>query len=86
MPSVKFKCSLHFHKIVQPVTIASQFDPVHTLQIHFLKIHFDNLLSLLRFRLQNALLSPFVPNENVRAQRLCRLSLTYYTLSPSQTR
>jgi hypothetical protein len=30
---------------VQPATFVSQFDPVHTLQLHFLKAHFDILLS-----------------------------------------
>jgi hypothetical protein len=86
MSTLKFKCPLLFQKSVQPAINISQFDAANTLQLHFLKTHLDILHSLLRFGTQNALLSSSVPNENGVGQCLCRLSLTYYILRPSQTR
>ena len=45
MSTIKFKCPFFFRESVQPATIVSQFDPVHTIKHHFLKAHFDILLS-----------------------------------------
>lgn len=68
----------------RPLSWASliQFTPSNSISLRLILIFFRHL----RFGLQNSPLFSCVPKENVVGQRLCRLSLAYYLLRPSQIR